>query len=365
MDGLECRLVEVAGRTYRVQGGVLLMGHPASSPADAAPQAAAGGPNLDEGGDGDDPRIVREDASTVVTRISADSEVYGTVMGRGGKTKERLEKETGATIILPRKGANAKGEITIRGCTVKAVASARARVEIIINDVVTKRLDYNYFVSIPLTTEAIQQAHRAFREAVLSAENGGAAGIDKSIFTPGNHLHMTIVMLKLYSDEKRNLARKALEDASRDVKPLLPDAGLMIRLKGLGYMNDDPSAIDVMYLNVLEPEEQSIMRKVCTVFVDKLSQAGLLLAKDEGDVKMHVTLLNSRFRRQQGVDGRKYGRLGGEERVRARLPFDGRGILDAQGDLDLGETRVAEVHLSQRWKFDSPGYFHCAHRVVL
>lgn len=53
--------------------------------------------------------------------------------------KTQLEDETGATITLPRKGAHASGEITIKGPTYQTVDSARTRVELLIHDMVSKK----------------------------------------------------------------------------------------------------------------------------------------------------------------------------------------------------------------------------------
>lgn len=72
MDGLACRLVSVGNRTYRVQGGVLATenGQAEEGPGDRVTRL-----DWEDGATADDPRISRQDATTWVTRISADSEV--------------------------------------------------------------------------------------------------------------------------------------------------------------------------------------------------------------------------------------------------------------------------------------------------
>lgn len=53
-------------------------------------------------------------------------------------------------------------------------------------------------------------------------------GVDSSVFIPGHHLHLTIAMLKLYSDERRQLAKQALDDAWEKIQMSFPDDGLEV-----------------------------------------------------------------------------------------------------------------------------------------
>ena len=91
------------------------------------------------------------------------------------------------------------------------------------------RLDYNYFLSIPLNTDSVIEEYQAFKDAVLSRKTAGVDGIDSSIFVPGRHLHLTVAMLKLYSDERRHLAVQALDDAWKKIQVFFPDKGLEVR----------------------------------------------------------------------------------------------------------------------------------------
>ena len=39
------------------------------------------------------------------------------------------------------------------------------------------------------------------------------------------------------------------------LRPILKGEGLHYTIRGLEYMNDDPSAVDVLYAKVLSPDE--------------------------------------------------------------------------------------------------------------
>jgi activating signal cointegrator complex subunit 1 len=45
--------------------------------------------------------------------------------------------------------------------------------------------------------------------------------------------------------------------------------------------------------------------------------------------------------------------------------FDARGIFRKHGKEEWGEYLIPEVHLSQRFKFDESGYYHCCSSIPL
>ncbi|KAG1330413.1 hypothetical protein COCNU_02G003810 [Cocos nucifera] len=47
------------------------------------------------------------------------------------------------------------------------------------------------------------------------------------------------------------------------------------------------------------------------------------------------------------------------KRTRRHDFFDARHIFKVHGSKDWGEYHIQEVHLSERFKFDESGYYHC------
>lgn len=72
------------------------------------------------------------------------------------------------------------------------------------------RLDYNYFVSVPIAAPTVQLQLAAFKQQVLSSREAAAAGIEGSLFTDERKLHLTIAMLKLYTEARRQKAVQVL-----------------------------------------------------------------------------------------------------------------------------------------------------------
>ena len=53
--------------------------------------------------------------------------------------------------------------------------------------------------------------------------------------------------LKLYSEERRQLARQTLASLAPAARQLAGQGPLAVGLRGLEYMNDDPSAVSVRH----------------------------------------------------------------------------------------------------------------------
>ena len=75
------------------------------------------------------------------------------------------------------------------------------------------------------------------------------------------------------------------------------------------------------------------------LLVEEFVQSGLM-RREHDRVKLHVTLLNTLFRREQGD-------LGDTDR-KERESFDGRLLLERFSKVGLGQVELTEVHLSQR-----------------
>ena len=73
----------------------------------------------------------------------------------------------------------------------------------------------------------------------------------------------------------------ATDSAQPVVQDIMQHQPIQVRLKGLEYMNDHPSAMHVAYLGVQDPVDQAgsvqKLQQLCTAHAD----AGLLLSRDE------------------------------------------------------------------------------------
>lgn len=97
-------------------------------PQEAATAAPAPEPSADD--------IERSaDGVGYVCKMMVSSAHFGRIIGRQGSTKTEIEKESGVVIKLPPKasdGVDSIGAITIRGASIEAVATAKARISAIV-----------------------------------------------------------------------------------------------------------------------------------------------------------------------------------------------------------------------------------------
>jgi len=280
---------------------------------------------------------------------------YGFIIGKGGEGKRRLEAETKTRVQVPKKGQ--QGEVVVEGRSRSGVAKAASRLDVIVASA-RARQPFTHFLSIPLNTPALQEAFLKFQdEVVRDAPN--CRGMHQTLFQNPTLLHLTLGTMALLDDRERQLARDILEDCCHLIlRPLLGQGDLEVTIEGLEYMNDDPGEVDVLYAKV--QEHSGRLQEAANRVVERFVASGLM--KQEYDrVKLHCTLINSLFRKEDEGDPEE----GGE---RERKTFDAKPLLENWGQLCLGQVPVNEVHLSVRRaarKTAKTGYYMPSHIVKL
>ncbi|PRW60326.1 activating signal cointegrator 1 complex subunit 1 [Chlorella sorokiniana] len=416
-DLLHPELLDVDGRVYRVLATSLASAsgrRPGSHPQrtqqrhyeagdDAGEEESSWGGGGGEavgcggGGSQNDEQAsvpIRQEGDSFVARMRLDSDLFPVLIGRQGATKRRVEDDTGASISIPGRGTQG-APVVIKGPSRGIVARACTQLDLIVGQALAARgprsLDYNYFLCLPLATPELSAAFESWRDAVLAEPGAAEAGLEASVFMHPQHLHLTIAMLKLYSEEQRDLAKQTLAGLQPRVQQLLGGAPLRVRLQVLEYMNDDPSQMHVMYLGVKDaPDSPGSLQRVqqlCAAVVEAFSAAGLLLPQDDRAVKLHATVLNTRYRRRSSGSGSSGpGQASGQAQQQGqqqpqgrgqweqRRPFDGRQLLQRHGAVDFGAVQLPAVHISQRGQPAgsasgvsdvATGFYRCAASLAL
>jgi len=166
-------------------------------------------------------------------------------------------------------------------------------------------------------------------------------------------------MLKLYSEELVRRAEHILKEASHKIYDILGSRSLLVNLKGLNYMNDDPSQVDVLYMQAQEPDNGTRLEQVHKYLLEVFKNANLITPNDkEKSLKLHATLYNTRYRQTTDVNTEEDG---GSETHRTH--FDATGILSTFMNIEFGTQKLSGVHLSQRGLYDNDGYYHCVSSI--
>ena len=112
---------------------------------------------------------------------------------------------------------------------------------------------------------------------------------------------------------------------------------LKFQVKNLEIMNDDPSEVDVIYGQIHCDKLQMIAETIVNQFVD----TGLM-PRQFDRVKLHITLLNSIFRKNDD------DYCDETDKSIKRETMDARPILKQFGDYVFANVKMKEIHLSQR-----------------
>ncbi|KAI8428016.1 hypothetical protein MSG28_002313 [Choristoneura fumiferana] len=304
----------------------------------------------DEYEDCEDIEIVTHDDSRFSTSVHVSKHYIGSIIGKKGYTKSRIEHETKTEIKIPRQGQ--AGDVTIFGSSASNVRAARRRLDMIVMSSRMKQKP-THFISIPMINAEIISNFTRFQESILRDCPG--RGLEESIFMRPKKLHLTLGVMCLMDNEERMLASKILTEAKEKViMPLLQrHLPLKIRMKGLSYMNDDPRDINVLYAKVEECDSTpGILQQLADGIADYFYKEGLM-NNEHGrqNVKLHVTLINSKYRNQPSNQDVR------AEKNNTRESFDGSEILERFANFEFGVMELRDIHLSQRHALGPDGYY--------
>ncbi|CAM6110479.1 unnamed protein product [Calypogeia fissa] len=287
------------------------------------------------------------------------------LVGKGGSMKAKLEKDNGVKLSIPSShDARSRSSIFINGSesSIKAASSA---IQKILDDAVQSKLQYTHFISLPMTLHpALVEQVENFQRSSLglsqisppdaesssgSQEDSDSTNIHKSIFINPRTIHFTILMLKLWNEERVQAAVDVLQKIMPFVHEALEEQPIVVDLQGVECLRGTPEKAHVLYAEVKESRDKGRLLEACQVLTDAFVESGLVMERDVGQsLTLHLTLMNTTHRKKKK-----------NEWSSKRVPFDAREILAKYGSWNWGEYPVLEAHLSQRFVYDESGYYHC------
>nr|VDC77347.1 unnamed protein product [Brassica rapa] len=226
------------------------------------------------------------------------------------------------------------------------------------------RESYTHFISFPLAIHPeLKEKVETFRNSILGDNKDkkplkfqstlDEMGIENRMFISPNSLHLTVVMLRLVNKEAVDAAQDILKvefvacelrdiSISARVMYALDNRPVFIRLKGLSSMNGSLEKTRVLYAPVEEVGDEGRLLRAYTI-IDAFANAGFAGRDAKLHLKLHVTLMNTTYRRDE----------------RKSNTFDAREIHKEFGEKDWGEYLIREAQISKRFWYDADGYFHC------
>ena len=92
-----------------------------------------------------------------------------------------------------------------------------------------------HFLCIPLLDYHLQRKISSFHSELDKFKD--AKGYDPSILVSPHRMHLTVVMLKLYTDEAKQKAIQLLKKAAPTVYDMCDTRTMSVKLQGLDSMN--------------------------------------------------------------------------------------------------------------------------------
>lgn len=288
-------------------------------------------------------------------KIDVPTTFFKYIIGKEGKTKQRVEQDTNCKLKLPRKGE--KGPIILQAQTRRQLSLGKQRVEAIVWANRSKEMA-THFVSIPLNDAPIMGRFIQFKEVVL------ARNIDQRLFQNPAKLHLTIGVLRLFSEEEELAAVETIEAVIGEIRQgTLGTDPCVIQLVGIRAMNDDDTAVDVLYAQVKLRDGSNRLKLFVDKFMSEIGQRipNFVDQRQERDgVKLHATIMNTKFKAiaVAAPEGRDCG-------IQRRESFNAQTILKEFRDYDFGDTVFSKLHLSKRREYGKDGYYRCVNEFLL
>ncbi|ESO08122.1 hypothetical protein HELRODRAFT_75623 [Helobdella robusta] len=285
-------------------------------------------------------------------KLEIPSLCFRHIVGHKGETRRKIEEATNVKIKLPPIGQ--EGSVVITGQDKNNIASACTRVMLIV-EAERKKQPFSHFVSFSVATNEIINNFLSFKEGVL--KDCDAKGIDETIFQNPSKLHMTLGVMVLLDSKEVERTEQVIRGCREELKKSgLLDKPLSIKLKGLEYMNDDPYSIDVLYAKSRRRDsEGSRLQHISDSITNPLISAGLM-TKQYDHVKLHVTLMNTAFRKENVCFNSSSS--SGRDGFKGRECFDGTKIFEKFRDFYFGSLDLDRVHISRRFSTDNKtGYY--------
>ncbi|VDK32861.1 unnamed protein product [Taenia asiatica] len=225
------------------------------------------------------------------------------------------------------------------------------------------KLRPSHFICLPVQDPASIEAFKAFRLKVLeeAKENPLYEGIDEDLFTSQYKLHLTFAPLLLVDQKEVEKASHLLVNFfdESEVGRGLSSTPLHITIRGLMSMQTNLNNSHVLYATVQKDGDYERLQAIANAIANLYRQHGLhsgaeATPKTETDVKLHMTLMNSRSRLEKQL----YRSRGSERRRLKRRHFNATGLLTDFKDQCFTEGTVYDaINLCRMHSTGAGGFY--------
>ncbi|EFA03384.1 activating signal cointegrator 1 complex subunit 1 [Tribolium castaneum] len=262
-----------------------------------------------------------------------------------------LENNTKTNITIP-----ASGNLVIIGENEETITEARDEIHSVLGEI-RDHLRALQFISMPTRNDEIITNFNKFKDDILNGDK--IEGMHESIFISPLKLHLTVVVFTLLDDHEKLEAIKALQDYKNMIlDPLVKKTGpIRIKISGVDCMNTNLKKVDVLYAKptIVGENEDFNLQKLANDLSDHFYERGLVRTYQD-NVKLHMTLINTKYRKESGSPKKELGTPKKKRWVK-KQSFDATTIMEKYKDFYFGECPLDAIHLSLMGSVGDDGFY--------
>ncbi|CAJ0573500.1 unnamed protein product, partial [Mesorhabditis spiculigera] len=270
-------------------------------------------------------------------RLEVASAFHGRLIGFRGTILKEMEASTRCRIRIPNKNEGSDLIDISSTVGIESVQRCLDRIDIIVIKA-RKESRPTHFLALPMNTPEILEGYDYFKRTVKAMPEISDVCKDEKLYMIPAKLHLTLAVVRLFTKDEKAQAAAALAMAGERIRKLYGRTTLKVSIAGLQIMNDDPTQVNVLYAGVRGEKVQEVANLVRDVFVEQG-----LCEPDKSDVKLHMTLMNSRYL--------------AEETNSRRTNFDAKALLDEMSDFWFGDVTSDKIHLCAMSTVGADGFY--------
>lgn len=279
------------------------------------------------------------------TTIKLPKLYYSKLLNLPHFNPEELSCATETEIIISQN--NPEDGIIVNGASATNLINAVKHLHSVIGEIREKNVALQ-FTCIPCQHPEVREKFENLKTQLLKMRDE-IEGFDESIFICPLKLHVTIDVYALLDETEKIEAISALKEYKKHLDDIVTRTGpLKLDIRTLDCMNANLKKVDVVYANVKivnETEEHSLQNIVNDISRHFYHRG--LAKKYQENVKLHMTIINTKYRKNSESPKRK----------RRRLSIDATKIMEKFKDYHFGYCNFNSVHLSHITMKGEDGFY--------
>lgn len=288
---------------------------------------------------------ITQQSDKFTTTIKLPKLYYSKMLNLPHFSLDKLSCETETEIIIPQH--NHEDGIILNSASTTNLLNAVKHLHSVIAEIRERNVALQ-FTCIPCQHPEVREKFENLKTQLVKMRDE-IEGFDESIFMCPLKLHLTIDVYALLDEKEKIEAISALKDYKKHLDEIVSRSGpLKLDIRTLDCMNANLKKVDVVYANVkiVNETEEYNLQKIVNDISKHFYHRGLA-KKYQENVKLHMTIINTKYRKNSESPKRKH----------RRLSIDATKIMEKFRDYHFGYCNFNSVHLSHITMKGEDGFY--------